>query len=107
LEKDLIVISGKSDGPGRPILYATSKNFMDHFGLRSVKDLPKLKDIQPGAMSEIGIPLEMMEEIPVDLAPEQEGEALQEPEVSFDNGIQDDVQEPENEGSDQSHDEQQ
>ena len=107
LEKDLIVISGKSDGPGKPILYSTSKNFMDHFGLRSVKDLPKLKDIQPGAMSEIGTPLEMMEDIPVDLAPEEEGEAVQVAEVSFDSGIQEDTQEPENEGSDQTQDEQQ
>lgn len=65
LEKDLIVISGKSDGPGKPILYSTSKNFMDHFGLRSVKDLPKLKDIQPGAISEIGIPMDLMD-VPVD-----------------------------------------
>jgi len=107
LEKDLIVISGKSDGPGKPILYATSKNFMDHFGLRSVKDLPKLKDIQPGAMSEIGTPLEMMEDIPVDLAPEEEGEVVQVPEVTLDSGIQDDTQEPENEGSDENQDEQQ
>ena len=63
LEKELIVISGKSDGPGRPILYATSKNFMEHFGLRSVKDLPKLKDIQSLDSNEIGIPSELSDEI--------------------------------------------
>ena len=68
LEKELIVIAGKSDGPGKPILYGTSKTFMDHFGLRSVKDLPKLKDIQQGAASEIGIPTDLMD-IPVDEAP--------------------------------------
>jgi segregation and condensation protein B len=62
LEKDLIVISGKSDGPGKPLLYSTSKNFMDHFGLRSVKDLPKLKDIQPSSASEIGVPVEMVDD---------------------------------------------
>lgn len=45
LEKDLVTISGKSDGPGRPILYSTSQSFMDYFGIRSVKDLPQLKDI--------------------------------------------------------------
>lgn len=63
LEKELIVISGKSDGPGRPILYATSKNFMEHFGLRSVKDLPKLKDIQSLDSNEIGIPAELSDDI--------------------------------------------
>ena len=31
LEKELIVIEGKSDSPGKPLLYGTSKNFMDHF----------------------------------------------------------------------------
>ena len=45
LEKDLIAISGKSDGPGRPVLYTTSQSFMDYFGIRSVKDLPQLKDL--------------------------------------------------------------
>ena len=45
LEKDLISISGKSDGPGRPVLYTTSQSFMDYFGIRSVKDLPQLKDL--------------------------------------------------------------
>jgi len=62
LEKELIYISGKSDGPGRPILYATSKNFMEHFGLKSVKDLPKLKDIQSLEANEIGIPSELSDE---------------------------------------------
>jgi len=45
LEKELIEISGKSEGAGRPILYSTSRTFMDYFGLRSVKDLPQLKDL--------------------------------------------------------------
>ncbi|MFN8145252.1 MAG: SMC-Scp complex subunit ScpB [Bacteroidia bacterium] len=45
LEKDLISISGKSEGPGRPVLYSTSQSFMDYFGIKSVKDLPQLKDL--------------------------------------------------------------
>jgi len=62
LEKELIVIAGKSDGPGKPLLYSTSRNFMDHFGLSSVKDLPKLKDIQSVDSNEIGTPSEMSDE---------------------------------------------
>lgn len=46
LEKDLISINGRSNGPGKPILYETSQSFMDHFGLKNPKDLPQLKDIQ-------------------------------------------------------------
>ncbi len=45
LEKELIAITGKADTIGKPILYGTSGLFMDHFGLTSVADLPKLKEI--------------------------------------------------------------
>lgn len=46
LEKELIVITGRSETlPGKPLLYATSKAFMDYFGLNSPKDLPKLKEV--------------------------------------------------------------
>ncbi len=62
LEKELIVIEGKSDGPGRPLLYGTSKNFMDHFGLKNVRDLPKLKDLHIPE-NEIGTPAENMEPV--------------------------------------------
>lgn len=44
LEKELVTILGRSDGPGKPLLYATSDKFMNYFGLKSIKDLPKLKD---------------------------------------------------------------
>jgi segregation and condensation protein B len=46
LEKELIVIAGRAEGPGRPLLYKTSQFFMDYFGINSPKDLPKLKEIQ-------------------------------------------------------------
>ena len=46
LEKELIVISGRSETlPGKPLLYSTSKAFMDYFGLNSPNDLPKLKEV--------------------------------------------------------------
>ncbi len=45
LEKDLIKIVGKAETIGKPLLYATSEQFMNHFGINSVKDLPQLKDI--------------------------------------------------------------
>ncbi|MGN7720317.1 SMC-Scp complex subunit ScpB [Chitinophaga sp. 22620] len=46
LEKELIVISGRSEElPGKPLLYSTSKAFMDYFGLNSPKDLPRLKEV--------------------------------------------------------------
>lgn len=46
LEKELIVISGRrEDAVGKPLIYSTSKNFMDYFGINSADDLPKIKEI--------------------------------------------------------------
>lgn len=45
LEKDLVKIVGRSKDPGRPLLYGSSEKFMEHFGLSSLQDLPKLKEI--------------------------------------------------------------
>jgi segregation and condensation protein B len=46
LEKELIVISGRNEKlPGHPLVYATSKNFMDYFGINSPDDLPKIKEV--------------------------------------------------------------
>ena len=46
LEKELVQIQGRSDAPGRPLLYATSEKFMDYFGIKSLQDLPKTKDFK-------------------------------------------------------------
>lgn len=46
LEKELVSIIGRSDAPGRPLLYTTSEKFMDYFGIESLKDLPKPKDFK-------------------------------------------------------------
>lgn len=44
LEKELVEIQGKSDAVGRPLIYGTSKNFMEYFGINDLKDLPTPKD---------------------------------------------------------------
>ncbi|HBW34557.1 SMC-Scp complex subunit ScpB [Desulfosporosinus sp. BICA1-9] len=43
VEKGLVKEIGRKDGPGRPILYGTTEQFLLHFGLRSLKDLPNLE----------------------------------------------------------------
>jgi len=45
LERDLISIKGRADGPGRPILYGTTINFLRVLGLNALTDLPKLREI--------------------------------------------------------------
>ena len=43
ISKDLIKVAGKSDLPGKPNLYKTTKEFLDCFGLSSINDLPELE----------------------------------------------------------------
>ncbi|HOE56070.1 MAG TPA: SMC-Scp complex subunit ScpB [Bacillota bacterium] len=44
IEKELIVEIGRMEGPGRPILYGTTDNFLKLFGLKSLNELPALKE---------------------------------------------------------------
>jgi len=52
LEKDLIKIMGRKDIVGRPIVYGTTKAFLEIFGLNTLSDLPTLKEIQPPSTTE-------------------------------------------------------
>lgn len=53
LEKELIIISGRNEkAPGQPLLYSTSKNFMDYFGINSAEELPKIKEVLADHMVE-------------------------------------------------------
>lgn len=45
MAKDLIKVSGKSNLPGKPNLYKTTKEFLDYFGLATLDDLPKLPEV--------------------------------------------------------------
>jgi segregation and condensation protein B len=53
LEKELIIISGRNEKlPGHPLVYSTSKNFMDYFGINSADDLPKIREVLAEQMVE-------------------------------------------------------
>ncbi len=46
LEKDLVVITGRNEeAVGKPLVYGTSKSFMDYFGINSTTDLPKISEV--------------------------------------------------------------
>ena len=46
LEKDLVVITGRNeDAVGKPLVYGTSKSFMDYFGINTTADLPKISEV--------------------------------------------------------------
>jgi len=46
LEKELITIVGRGEGVGRPLLFGTTQKFLKQFGLRSLSDLPKPREIE-------------------------------------------------------------
>lgn len=46
LLKNLIKDMGRSDAPGKPILYGVTDSFLDYFGLSTIEDLPELEEIK-------------------------------------------------------------
>lgn len=76
MEKGLIKIAGRKDVPGRPILYGTTDEFLEHFGLKSTQELPplseySLKDLDPSLL-----PPEMKQANVQADGPPSNGEAL-------------------------------
>jgi segregation and condensation protein B len=46
LEKDLVIISGRNENAvGKPLIYATSRSFMDYFGINTADELPKINEV--------------------------------------------------------------
>ena len=60
LEKGLIKMMGRKDLPGRPIVYGTTKTFLELFSLNTLSDLPSLKEIQPPSSPEEIVPKEIL-----------------------------------------------
>jgi segregation and condensation protein B len=74
LEKGLIKIMGRKDLPGRPIVYGTTKAFLELFSLNTLSDLPNLKEIQPPPSPEEIVPKETISD--ENLKTETEGTPL-------------------------------
>lgn len=54
LEKRLVAIAGRSDKAGRPLLYATSKEFLAYFGINKIADLPRIEEFEVMAKEKLG-----------------------------------------------------
>ena len=52
MELDWIKIGRRRMSPGRPVTFATTQNFLDHFGLESARDLPGLKELKSAGLLE-------------------------------------------------------
>jgi segregation and condensation protein B len=89
LERGLVMVKGRDPGPGRPLLYGTTQTFLEHFGLSSLTDLPRLEELADLAgvtrlewdekererFEKFGVDLESVPTPPSLLHPEEEGEA--------------------------------
>jgi segregation and condensation protein B len=76
MEKSLVNFAGKSELPGKPMLYATTRKFLETFGLRNIRELPSLSEIDElipegiGEISEFDKKNERLEDITGDLSRE-------------------------------------
>jgi segregation and condensation protein B len=87
LEYGLIEEQGRKEAPGRPMLYGTTEDFLVHFGLDSVKDLPQLPEVDEAAVEavaalpeEVEIPLtegSSVEEAPAEDTSSEETSAVE------------------------------
>ncbi len=102
LEKDLVVIAGrKEEAVGKPLIYTTSRTFMDYFGINSAEDLPKIREvldleiIEATTVSEEAIEEDNVMELPFDVIVEVEEveESSSEPDAQV---VSDDELPPEN-----------
>ena len=92
LDRGLVRIAGRSELPGRPLLYETTTFFMEHFGLRNLEDLPDAAELRQAAIAaaqEAPTPAPLEGEVPEspasdssapeDTAPSPESETMAEP----------------------------
>jgi segregation and condensation protein B len=69
LERKLVRIVGRKEVPGRPIMYGTTKYFLEHFGLKDLSELPPLREFKElGESEQVALPLNGAEAVTDDLA---------------------------------------
>ena len=69
LDRRFLTESGRKDVPGRPIVYKTTDEFLEAFGLRSLEELPSV-DVDAGAPIELALPIAL--DPTADLAPAED-----------------------------------
>jgi segregation and condensation protein B len=101
LERDLVRIIGKKDEPGRPILYGTTTQFLEFFGLKSLKDLPSLREFtelsdesRRAAEAELGEALPAAPRPPADEASAGDEAPAEPPQPGFDIDVHDTLPPP-------------
>ena len=59
VERELVTISGRGEGLGRPYIYSTTRKFLEYLGLKDHKDLPSMEDLEKSFSAE-HMPVERM-----------------------------------------------
>ncbi|MBN1308417.1 MAG: SMC-Scp complex subunit ScpB [Chitinispirillaceae bacterium] len=78
LEKRLITVAGRSEKPGRPLLYGTTQTFLKYFGLNKIEDLPRIEEFEAMAREKmVGSAIDSF--VPPETAPEEETVLLEPP----------------------------
>lgn len=101
IERDWVKVVGHKDVPGRPAMYASTKEFLDYFGLKNLDNLPPLADVRDLDKINHELPLEVMQELDkvVNAASTPEGVSVDElSDARRDNGASNVVQIPLNQG---------
>lgn len=73
MEKGLVKIMGRKELPGRPLIYGTTKKFLEVFDLKNIDSLPKLKEVKDLGSEEQGTEMPSREVLPDETSGEQEG----------------------------------
>tara|TARA_R110000824_G_scaffold32788_8_gene105695 strand:- start:17236 stop:17943 length:708 start_codon:yes stop_codon:yes gene_type:complete len=81
--------AGRREVPGRPLIYATTAEFLTHFGLQSRKDLPGIDDLKAaGLLDPVDLVLEQMElDAEAEAEADQASEESEEQEIADDDGV--------------------
>ncbi len=83
LEAGWIVMRGRRRTPGRPITLGTSREFLDHFGLETLKDLPGMQELKDAGLLDSRIPADLVVPQPSDDALSDEEDPLDEDDAEF------------------------
>jgi len=59
IDKNLVEVRGRKDTLGKPLMFGTSPDFLKHFGINDIEELPKLREIDEFAEAELNLPNRM------------------------------------------------
>ena len=79
MEAGWVRVAGRREVPGRPVIYATTPEFLDHFGLASRKDLPGIDELKAAGL------LDPVDEAFEELAARTEPDSAEEEEAALEN----------------------